>query len=944
MTKRLVIALLSGVSAVGLATAAFAQAADPAEAGQVASVVVTATRIQTNGYTQPTPVTVASVAELLQTTPSNIPDALNKLPQFSGSAQGAGNGNGSGPQSIFTGNFLNLRNMGAIRTLILLDGRRVPSTAGNGSVDTNTLPQMLVQRVDVVTAGASAVYGSDAVTGVVNFVLDSRYTGLRMQVQDGISDRGDVPSFKFGIAGGAKVFGDRGHLIFSAEHYQNAGLKTIEARDYTSPIYIYEGAGTAQNPYRLTSDARIATTAYGGLVATGPFAGQQFVGSGVLAPFNPGTPTATGGISVGGDGTYLYNAVMSSPLRSDQVFGRFEYEFDGNTVGFMQLNWTEGGNFNVHRSNQPSVALTIFSGNPYLPASAQAALTGANAPSFVMNRYPRDLTLGSSLTQLTGALDFTTGLKGKLFGEYRWDAYYTHGEARVRSRRNNNINWVKFYAALDAVKDSSGNIVCRVTVTNPGLYPGCAPIDMFGQLNQSAAALDYVYDDTNFQVLNKMDDFAASLSGDLLQAWAGPLSVAANFEYRQQSIAQTSTADPNQALNLTGVRLGALPRSVYVFDLLAPQYGQNSVWEVSGEAALPLLKDIRAVKRLDMTGAVRYTQYSSSGPATTWKVGLNYAPFDDLRFRYTESRDIRAPTLNDLYSGATIAGVTVNDPHTGRTGNTSLLGAGNPDLAPEISRTTTLGAVYRPSWVPRFQMSVDYFNIDINNAIGTLGGNSPAVLQECEVSGGASPLCALIVRPLPFSDRSAANFPTSVRSTNLNVASQFTHGIDVEASYRFALADLAANLPGTIDLRLLYTYQPVLKSRSFPSSPVVNAAGTVDPAANRASLTAGYQAGPFSLRWQAVYSGKMKRTGNPLQFYADPALPASIVHNINAAYRFKVAGHDLQASLAVSNLFDKAPRIAPLAGAAGTPGNNPSVAVADDLIGRYFTFGLRAEY
>ncbi|HTK36762.1 MAG TPA: TonB-dependent receptor, partial [Caulobacteraceae bacterium] len=647
MRTKSAIVLLSGVSAMALATSALAQTADAA--GSVESVVVTATRIQTNGYTTPTPVTVAPVAQLQQTTPSNIPDALNKLPQFSGSQQTISNGNGAGSGAIttFTGNFLNLRNMGAIRTLILLDGRRVPSTAVNGGVDTNTLPQALVQRVDVVTGGASAVYGSDAVTGVVNFVLDTHYTGLKMVLQDGISDRGDAPSFKFGVTGGTKVF-DRGHFIFSAEHYQNAGVKTIESRPSTAPIYVLSGAGTAASPYVLNSGARISNSSYGGLVTAGPLAGQQFVGTGTLAPFNAGTPTATAGISLGGDGAYFYNSPLSAPLRSDQVFGRFEYEFDNNTVGFVQLNWSESGTSNFHRSNLANLPLTIFSGNPYLPANAQATLTATNTPSFVLNRFPRDLALGSSATQIVDSLDFTTGVKGKLLDKFNWETYYTHGEARLRARRDNNINQVNLYAALDAVRDPSGNIVCRVTLTNPGLYPGCQPINMFGQGNESAAALGYVYQQTNFQVLNKMDDFGSSISGDVLEGWAGPLSVAANFEYRRQSFTETTTADPNQPVVLTGIRLGAGPRTVYAFDSQAPQYGHNSVWEVGGEAAMPILKDMPWIKRLDVTGAARYTNYSSSGVVWSWKAGLNYEPFDDLRIRYTESRDIRAPTLNDL--------------------------------------------------------------------------------------------------------------------------------------------------------------------------------------------------------------------------------------------------------------------------------------------------------
>jgi outer membrane receptor protein involved in Fe transport len=811
----------------------------------------------------------------------------------------------------------------------------------SGQTDTNTLPQMLVQRVDVVTGGASAVYGSDAVTGVVNFILDNRFTGFKAQVQKGISDRGDVPSFKVGFAGGVDVF-DKGHFIFSAEHFQNAGVKRYEDRDYLNTQPVFLGRGTAASPYVLANGARVSTSAFGGLATSGPFAGQQFVGGGVLAPFNAGAPTQNAGLSIGGDGTYFYDTVASAPLRTDQVFGRFEYDLSDNVTGFVQLGWTEGGTSNFHRSNNPDLNLTFYSGNPFLPASAQAALTAAGTPSFTMSRSSRDLALNSSLTQITTATTFTTGLKGNFLDNYNWEAYYTHGESRLRSHRTNNINWSNYYAAADAVRAPNGDIVCRVTLTNPGLYPGCQPINMFGQGNQSQQALDYIYGDTNFQVLSKLDNFAASVSGDVLQAWAGPLSMAANFEYRQQSIDQTSNAAPTDPIPLTGVRLGRAPTTLWAFDLLAPQKGQNSVWEVSTEAALPLIVDAPFAKRLDVTGAVRYTEYSSSGPATTWKVGLNYQPFEDLRFRYTESRDIRAPTLADLYSGQTVALVTVTDPHTNRTATLNLIGGGNPNLVPEVARTTTLGAVYRPSWFPRFQMSVDYYNIVINNAIGAVAGNSADVLSECEASNGTSALCDTIVRPLPFSDRSAANFPLYVTSTSLNVASTHTHGIDVETSYNLPLDSF--NLPGAFDFRLLYSYQPVLKSRTLPSSPVINAAGAVGLSAHRASLLVGYTAGPLSVNWQARYSGKLERTGNPLLFYADGPLPSATIHDVSVAYKFKVADHDLQAAVAVSNLFDKAPRISPGANFAGSPGGFPPAVAGDDIVGRYFTFTLRAQY
>ncbi|HTH46257.1 MAG TPA: TonB-dependent receptor, partial [Candidatus Limnocylindria bacterium] len=694
---------------MALATSALAQAADTA--GSVESVVVTATRIQTNGYSAPTPVTVAPVAQLEATTPTTIADALNKLPQFSGSTTATGNSSTGGPSTVYTGNFLNLRSMGAVRTLILLDGRRVPATSVSGATDVNTLPQMLVQRVDVVTGGASAVYGSDAVTGVVNYILDTRMKGLKMEMQTGISDRGDVPMSRIGIAGGTDVF-DRGHIIFSAEHYQNAGLKRSGDRSFTAATYGVVGAGTPASPFVLAQNLRIGTSSNSGLATSGPFSGQQFSGpNGTLAPFNPGTPTQSAGTSIGGDGSYVYDASVGNASRYDQLFGRFEYQFSPEVLGFMQLGFSESSTSNYARNNQPESALTIFSGNAYLPASAQAALTAGNVASFTMNRGLRDLTNVGDLFQTNDALNFTTGLKGSLFNNFKWETYYTHGESRIRSRRVDNINYPRLLAAIDAVKDPSGNIVCRVTLTNPGQFPGCQPINLFGQFNESQASLNYIYQTTNFQILNKLDDYAATISGDVLQAWAGPLSVAANFEYRRQSVAQASTANPLDPITLTGVRFGKAPTTLWSYDLVSPQYGHNQVWEVSGEAALPLLVDQPFVKRLDVSGAVRYTNYSSSGAVQTWKVGLNYEPFEDLRFRYTESRDIRAPTLSDLYSGQVVSLITLSDSHTGVSRPSTLTSSGNPNLVPEVARTTTIGAVYRPSFIPRLQASVDYYNI-----------------------------------------------------------------------------------------------------------------------------------------------------------------------------------------------------------------------------------------
>jgi outer membrane receptor protein involved in Fe transport len=426
--------------------------------------------------------------------------------------------------------------------------------------------------------------------------------------------------------------------------------------------------------------------------------------------------------------------------------------------------------------------------------------------------------------------------------------------------------------------------------------------------------------------------------------WAGPVSAAFNYEYRSQSLVETSDSSPLVTPSFTGIRMGAAPTSVWAYATQAPQAGSNRVWEVSGETVFPLLQDAPFARRLEVNGAVRYTDYSSSGSATTWKVGLNYEPVEGVRFRFTESRDIRAPTLFDLYSGTTISILNVNDPHTGGNGVINVVGGGNPNLQPEVARTSTAGVVYQPTWLPHFQVSVDYYNILISNAIATINGAQTAVLQECEVSGGTSPLCATIVRPLPFSDHSSANFPTMVYNLNQNIAQTYTHGIDTEASYNFDLANLVSTLPGRVDLRLLYAYQPTLKSRTFPTAQLTNAAGVAGLSAHRVTGDIGYTYGPFSTDWQVRWSSKQARSGNPLQVYADPDLPSRTYVDVNVAYRFKVTGHDAQAYFIVTNLFDEAPRLSPSTTFTGIPGFGTPTAVGDDILGRYYSVGLRVRY
>jgi iron complex outermembrane receptor protein len=901
---------------------------------QRGEIVVTGSRAIRDGRDAPTPLTVAG-AEQLQLTPSNIPEALNKLPQFSGSTTnvGAGNGAGSGRSNIFTGNFINLRSFGAIRTLILQDGRRVPPTALNGQVDTNTIPQMLVDRVEIVTGGASAVYGSDAVSGVVNFILNRRFSGLRLQLQSGISEQGDAFSWKAGLAGGFDVT-DRGHLIFSAEHYENRGITSTAQRAWSAAVPIYTGLGTTASPFVVTSNGRISTVTDGGLATSGPFANRQFVGSGVLAPFNPGTPTGTVGLAVGGDGSYYQGVTLVQPLETNQAFARFDYELSDAVTFYVQGTYAEARSDGIHNSNERPNSYRIFSGNPFLPANAQAQLTPA--ANFQLGRLNNDLSPDSSIDQRTRSQRYTAGLTGSVFGNFHWDLFYTYGRADVDSVTYNNINYPHFYAALDAVRNAQGNIVCRVDVTNPGLYPGCAPINMFGTGNQSQAAKDYIYEDTAWSAANRMDDFGASINGSPFSTWAGPVSMALNVEYRKESLVQTTTANSTSVPDFTGIRTFRPPTLVWAYATESAFSGSRDVREVGGEILIPLLQDAPFAQRLAINGALRYTDYSTSGGTTTWKVGAIWQPFTDLKFRGTISRDIRAPTLSDLFAGRSVTFSSISDPHTTQTAIVNVERSGNPALVPEVARTYTAGFLYTPSWLPRFALSFDYFSIRIDNAIGTITGADASVLQECEQSNGASPVCALIVRPLPFSNTTAANFPTLVFNRNLNLAETNTRGFDMEASYNVNLADI-----GRLDLRLLYTYQPILRTRAFPNSPLLNLAGAPGLSKSRATAFIGYEVGGAHLNLQLRYYSGQRRSENPALVFADPPLPSAFYADLGLRQDIHVGERTAEFFINVNNLFDRQPRIAPSTTRGGTPGTGNPAVNGDDLLGRYFTVGMR---
>jgi iron complex outermembrane recepter protein len=990
---------LTSVSLVAMSVGAFAQTTG-ASAEATEQVVVTGSRVITDIANSPTPVTTVSTEQLLDTTPSNLSDALNKLPVFINSSTQRNAGSAAGNSG---GDFLNLRNFGQQRTLVLLDGMRLPAGNQNGSVDISTLPQQLMSRVDVVTAGASSVYGSDAITGVVNFILDKNFNGVKYDANAGISTYADGFQYKVNLAAGTELFGGRGH-IEGAIGYQNQDGVRKEARPSGAEnLGSFNSGSNATAPVtNITQAGQTVSTASGKITCTScSVNGFEFGQPGVPTPISfgvipqtPGTTVTNSAIAEGcNDCAHVNNTSIFAATRNATGFGRFSYNIDSDTTFFTQFSLAQANVFNYFFPEQQEASrqtTTYFKNNAFLPAATRALLGDDSATdpnwatdgtnTFQVSEWYNDPNRVRATNAVTRNIISTTGVNGVLFKDFAWDAHYTHGETRLSTSGIRNGNNQFHDAAQDAVLDPATNsIVCysntAAAIAQFGnLYPGCIPINTFGNNVTTNAQNSYWSRTTHFDETNIMDDVAADISGDLFQLPAGPVRVALSGEARWLDYTIDSNASPTAVVNCTGLRLcGALgtgtPTVPHVAQLpgtgfispaneqyvtqtlwdnntLPSVHASENVWEFSGEVGVPILKDLPLVQNLNADFAGRYTNYSISGSVETWKAGLDYHVNDSVRFRGTTSVDIRAPTLNDLYSPQVSASGPFLDPLTNfNPGGIQTITQGNPQLVPETSRTYTGGVVLTPSFIPGLTISADYYNIKVKNAIGTVSGSNLQIANLCIASGGSSPFCSLYVRPFPYTNTTPANYPTVLLSQNLNVAFASTEGEDYEVDYGFNMADINDSLPGSVNFRGLVNVAPVLNSATFQGASVQHGfgvGGTTPSQKGHATLLGTYTLGNWSVdvawHWFSdLYKNGVFGAGQT--FYAQNRVPSFNTTDFTLSKQITFDnGTTMSAYFNVQNAFNAIPP--DLIGSSGNPGgiNTP---IGEDLMGRYFIIGVR---
>ena len=942
--KTLALSSASGLALLAGLVPAQAQTPQTAQAPVVEEVIVTGSRIVRDGYEAPTPVTVVGTEQIEAAAKPNVFDAIATMPAFAGNTNiTSSNVNitvGTGGQST-----LNLRRMGPNRTLVLLDGRRFPDTFATGGTDAKLFPDLLISRVDVVTGGASAVYGSDAVAGVVNFILDTDFVGLKGNVMTGVTGRGDHRQYKVGAAGGTTFAGGRGHVVLAADYGYQQDMDGNQ-RDWNQQGFFYfsnpaYGSGAGQsltNPQLIIrKNVGLWSSNAGGVIASGPLKGIAFGPGGQPYNYNFGDLTS-GSYNVGGGwqtATMQGQNSLSAGVIDKHLFTNVSYEISDDIKVFAQYNYGTVSSTNKVANTYYLGNFAINTQNPFIPASVAAQAAALKLTSFNIGKQLADLGEFAGANNRNSFV-YTVGANGGFDAfdtRWKWDFYAQRGLMKLDNNSPYQSQLQLVLNAVDAVRAPNGSIVCRIALTNANT--GCVPYNVFGTDSNSQAAKDYVTGTYLGQHPHNSQQYgetstAFNISGEPFSSWAGPVSVAAGAEWRRKSI--VGNADP------VGFAKGYFSTNYTTWP-----YAAFSAAEGSLETVVPLAKDTAWAKSLDFNGAVRLTSYNISGTVVTWKAGATYNPVDDLRFRVTQSRDIRAPNLNDLFAPGVLGHGSITDPFKGNiTAPYNSASLGNTALVPEKADTTGLGVVYQPSWFQGFSTSFDYYDIRLKGAISS--PNATTIMTQC--FAGVTIYCPYIIRD-------AAGVLQEIQTKPVNAATLWVRGFDIEASYRTPLNAIVDSWNGNLSVRFVATRNLSYKQQDVALSISTGSINDNAPPWN-GSLNISYSNDPIRVTFneQYVSGGKMYRDMIECAAGSCPnPIPAGVQtiekNQIGAYYKtdmsiayslYKEGTSNAELYFNVDNLFDRDPPSIAQTGNAYGPQTNASLF---DVYGRSFRVGMR---
>jgi iron complex outermembrane receptor protein len=950
--------------------AASPEPAKPAEAAAASSgngntVVVSGSRIAARGFTQPTPTTSLSSADLEKAAKPNIFESLIELPALQGSTGRTTNtfSTSSGIQGLSS---LSLRGLGTLRTLTLLDGQRVVGANVTGVTDVSQFPQLLVKRVDVVTGGASASYGSDAIGGVVNFITDKKFTGFKANVAGGETQYHDDKSGTVQAAWGQGFADDRLHVTVSGEFTKQNGIDSpgfgqvgAGGRTWYNNPALQESTQAMQAAgaprYKSIVNAQHIQYAKYGLITNGPLKGTAFGPGGTPYPFQYGTD-CVGNFCIGGDrdGSVGAGTNLAMNFKRQVAYSRISWDIDADNEIYVTGNWAQVKSvFSPNPGAAKQGNLSIRCDNAFLPPSV-AAGCASGYPTGVMSvgtsngEFPANINVHPTRTQRRGVI----GANGKfnLFGkDWTYDAYAEHGENTTVIRVKDITLNPRYNFAIDAIKDpATGQIVCRSAAARAA---GCQPINIFGNVPINMAGWNYIapsngplqHTDSSQNVVS------ANINGELAKGWAGPISLAFGAEWRREEY--SVHGDPYGA----GVAVESPYTPEHPADPTLSTTGDNwfagnyhngkgsfNVREGYVELNIPFLKSA-TLGEANLNIADREEKYSTSGKARAWKVGSTWqTPIDGLRVRAVSSRDVRAPNLSELYAAMTVTNQAVNN-NQGQSIQIQQRNVGNPALKPEEARNNSFGLVLsQPSWARNFNFSVDYYDIKVRNVISSLNPQ-----QEVDLCyGGNKEVCSAV----SINGPAGTNY---VLAQSFNFASLHTRGIDFEMAYRKNMADFG--LPGSVTLRGLASRMiHSISDPGVPGTTPIEGAGAMTGATPKwkalvqqswDGLLNGKLGLNLSERWigAGVFNNEFIecRSNCPLPTAAHPTIfdnhmPGAVYFDLGGSYNYS---KQVTAYFKIDNLADRAPVLVPQTNL--SLALNPAVY---DSVGRTYRVGVRVNY
>jgi iron complex outermembrane receptor protein len=951
------------LSGMALSLPALAQS----EATPIQQVVVTGSRIASPNAESPSPLQVINAADIAASGVTNLQELLLKNPTLGTPTISRTNSNFSTASAgVAT---VDLRNLGTSRTLVLLNGRRVVAgIPGESAVDLNTIPTDFVERIEILTGGASSTYGSDAVAGVVNIILKRNFKGLTADASVGESSKNDDRRRKLALTfGTTSADGDSnvmGHLGYSRQGAVYSRDRAISAVDQIST-----GAGVTGEAADLLSVTRPFYSSYAPQ-------GRFFHDTGNYTYDAAGNPVPW---STNGDANNPARGFNRSEFRSIAVpTERYLLAATGNLAlaenhsAFFEGSYASTrvstriepfalGAEDIYPASGGQVPAAFMVngalvGNPVVPQYLYDRISdtdGDGAPDYYFTRRLAEVgTRGSTAERDTFRL--ATGLKGKALS-WDYEVYGAYGSTKEAQGSGGQVNVLNFRNALEAIPGPTGAPVCR----DPNaVLQGCVPINVFGFNTISPAALRYVTAPGSLETRTTQKLFGGSVSGEPFSMPAGPFGLAAGFEWRKE----TSSSVPD-ALTQAGLNAG---------NATPPTFGEFSVKELFLEARVPLLKDQPMAKTLNFLGALRAGDYSTVGRTNSWNAGFEWYPVADVKLRGTRALSTRAPNINELYSppsqdfptgiidpcvGVTAASTgAVSDACRAAPGVAANIAAngsftlnqadvqgvsgynrGNPDLGEEKGRSTTVGIVYTPrsiALLKRFTVTADYFKIRIADAIVSTPRNF--ALQSC-YGGGSQAFCSLITRRPAAVGANSAGSLEFVDTTVSNSGGLETEGVDLTLTWNGNLG------PGKLAARGAYTRVRKGFIVPLPGAAQDPFAGEIGAAKNKGSVTLGYQWGRFNLGANTTIIGESALDD---AFLAGFDLPPNAITFKRKVYNDFQLSYELRKQVELYVGIDNAFDTKPPAIISGLPGNSTGAetdAGTYDAIGRRYYVGIRVK-